>query len=617
MTEPIDRRAFLARTLAAAGALPLAGLAGRPAIAEAARGPGNRVVVLGAGLAGLGAAYNLMKQGYEVTVLEAQDRPGGRVQTAREGLARGGHAELGAVRIFETHEYTQKWVKAFGLELVPYDTGTRAFHLQGKRFLAPAAGEPWPLAGFADGEQPEPAARFPEYLVSGFEKLGDLFDPGWPGAFPSALELDRTTLAGYMRGQGASDTWLDWFFAQNGRIGRVNAAAGFAVEAISGGEQVTSIRGGNDRLPYAIAAALGPRVRYSSPVVRIAQDRRGVTVGYQDRTGRHEICADRCVCAIPFAPLRRVVIGTPFSHRKMAAIDRLQYMAAARCYFQTRTRFWQQDSLGALGGLNLVGTDTMAGRVWNTSSQQADPDLGMVHSYMFDTEALEFAAPRPPARGRDAAPVPPVAPRDARAGHRRRAQGLAGGSVGGWRLGLDAAARARVDVPGDAAARGARALRGRAHVAVDRLDERRTRVGRARRRRDRPGAGRLIGHDVRMPYDETLADRIRAELGAAPGITEKRDVRRARVPAQRPHGDRRGRPGRAARPRRPGGGRGPRRGGGGRADGHARAADEGVAAGRGRRPGGGRRAGALGGDRDAVCRVPASQDLSVSASRCR
>ena len=67
-------------------------------------------------------------------------------------------------------------------------------------------------------------------------------------------------------------------------------------------------------------------------------------------------------------------------------------MAAARCYFQTRSRFWERDPLGPLGGLNLVGTDTMAGRVWNTSSQQADPRLGMVHAYMFDTEALEFAA---------------------------------------------------------------------------------------------------------------------------------------------------------------------------------------------------------------------------------
>ena len=76
----------------------------------------------------------------------------------------------------------------------------------------------------------------------------------------------------------------------------------------------------------------------------------------------------------------------------MAAIDKLKYMAAARCYFQTRTRFWQDDPLGPLGGLNLVGTDTMAGRVWNTSSQQSNPELGMIHAYMFDTEALEFAS---------------------------------------------------------------------------------------------------------------------------------------------------------------------------------------------------------------------------------
>ena len=155
---------------------------------------------------------------------------------------------------------------------------------------------------------------------------------------------------------------------------------------------IGSIKGGNDRLPKALAAALGHRVRYRSEVVRIAQDSRGVTIGDRDRSGQHELRADRCVCALPFAPLRRVTIATPFSDAKMAAIHRLQYMAAARCYFQTRSRFWERDPLGRLGGLNLVGTDTMAGRVWNTSSQQADPRLGMVHAYMFDTEALEFAA---------------------------------------------------------------------------------------------------------------------------------------------------------------------------------------------------------------------------------
>jgi monoamine oxidase len=116
-----------------------------------------------------------------------------------------------------------------------------------------------------------------------------------------------------------------------------------------------------------------------------------VTVSFRDRSGRHELRADRCVCALPFAPLRRVSIATPFSGQKMAAIQKLRYMAVARCYFQTRTRFWERDPLGPLGGLNLVGTDTMAGRVWNTTSQQADPRLGMVQAYMFDTEALGFA----------------------------------------------------------------------------------------------------------------------------------------------------------------------------------------------------------------------------------
>jgi monoamine oxidase len=233
--------------------------------------------------------------------------------------------------------------------------------------------------------------RFGDYLGSGFAKLGDVFEPGWPGAVPTALELDRTTVDGYMASQGASATWRDWFYAQEGRIARANAAAAFAVESLTTGNFLGSIRGGNDRLPYALAAALGRRVKYRSEVVRIAQAPGHVTVSFRDRSGRHEIHADRCVCALPFAPLRRVQIATPFSPRKMAAIQKLPYMALARCYFQTRSRFWEHDPLAALGGLNLVGTDTMAGRVWNTSSQQADPRLGMVHAYMFDTEALAFA----------------------------------------------------------------------------------------------------------------------------------------------------------------------------------------------------------------------------------
>jgi monoamine oxidase len=389
MSRSLDRRRFL-QALAAISAAPLASLTNAR---EASAGEGGRrVVVLGAGLAGLAAAYNLMRHDYDVIVLEAQGRPGGRVQTVRDGFRGGGHAELGAIRIFESHEHTRKYVSEFGLELTPYDTGTRAFHMQGKRFLPPPAGKPWPLKGLSAGEQPNPAARLGDYFASGFAKLGDVFDPGWPGAFPTAVELDDKSMDAYMAAQGASATWRDWFYAQEGRFARVNAAAAYAVESLTTGNFLGSIRGGNDRLPNALAAALGHRLRYRSEVVRIAQRRGNVTVGYRDRSGLHEIRADRCVCALPFAPLRRVKIATPFSPQKMAAIHTLRYMAVARCYFQTRSRFWERDPLGPLGGLNLVGTDTMAGRVWNTSSQQANPRLGMVQAYMFDTEALAFAA---------------------------------------------------------------------------------------------------------------------------------------------------------------------------------------------------------------------------------
>lgn len=386
------RTALQAAVAAGVSALPLAGSAqAAPPIRDLPdrAAPRSRVIVLGAGLAGLASAYLLAERGHDVQVLEAQDRPGGRVQTVRSGFERDGFAEMGAVRIFETHHWTQKWVRELGLALTPYDDGQRAFHLRGRRFLPPTPGSPWPVPGLSRDEQPDPAARIPDYVETGFEQLGDIEDPGWPGSVPSARRLDRTTIGGYLHGRGASRAWRDWFYAQNGRIDRVNAAAVFAVESLQGGERLTGISGGNDRLPYALAASLGDRVRYGAEVVGLGRDRDGVTVTYVDRGGQHELRADRCVCALPFAPLRRVRLGSGFSDRKRAAIGGLRYMPAARCYFQTSGQPWRHDPLGRLGGIDLVATDTMAGRVWNTTSQQ--PALAMVHAYMFDTEALDFA----------------------------------------------------------------------------------------------------------------------------------------------------------------------------------------------------------------------------------
>jgi monoamine oxidase len=261
----MDRRKFLELVAAVAAAHAAGPAASQPA-PSTPRHDRRRVVVLGAGLAGLASAYSLMKSGYDVVVLEAQNRPGGRVLTVREGFEDGGFAELGAIRIYDTHEYTQRAIAEFGLEQVPLmDTGQQAFYMQGKRFLAPGAGEPWPLDGFHADELPDPSASLPDYVLSGFEQVGDVFSPAWPEHSDTALSLDPLTAEGYMAVQGASETWRRWFFAREGRIARMNALAAFTVESLSEHRTATCIRGGNDALPNAFADALGDRVKYSSP----------------------------------------------------------------------------------------------------------------------------------------------------------------------------------------------------------------------------------------------------------------------------------------------------------------------------------------------------------------
>jgi monoamine oxidase len=115
----LNRRQFLRRT---AVAIAAAGL-NRPQLSGAVRiltAPARKVLVLGAGMAGLVAAYELSKLGHDVTILEARMRPGGRVHTLREPFSDGLYAEAGAARIPDNHELTLKYVKEFELPLEPF-----------------------------------------------------------------------------------------------------------------------------------------------------------------------------------------------------------------------------------------------------------------------------------------------------------------------------------------------------------------------------------------------------------------------------------------------------------------------------------------------------------------
>jgi monoamine oxidase len=116
----IPRRTFLKQSAFVAAALSttsLDALANRTTLER--RGVPKKVIVIGAGLAGLSAAYELMQAGHDVTVLEARMRPGGRVYTLREPFSDGLYAEAGALYIPDFHDFTMKYTKLFNLPLDP------------------------------------------------------------------------------------------------------------------------------------------------------------------------------------------------------------------------------------------------------------------------------------------------------------------------------------------------------------------------------------------------------------------------------------------------------------------------------------------------------------------
>src|SRR5262249_43212985 len=111
---PINRRKFIAQsTLAIAGV----SLARFPIISVSAAP--KKIIIIGAGMAGLSAGYELTQLGHDVTILEARARPGGRVHTLREPFDDGLYAEAGAARIPQEHNLTLQYGKVFNLPLQP------------------------------------------------------------------------------------------------------------------------------------------------------------------------------------------------------------------------------------------------------------------------------------------------------------------------------------------------------------------------------------------------------------------------------------------------------------------------------------------------------------------
>ena len=149
----MTRREMLRTSLGAAAGLLLSERMG--VLAQA----GKRIVVVGAGFSGLTAAFELKRQGHQVTVLEAQNRVGGRIYTLRAPFAPGLYAEAGGMRIPRAHDLTLRYCELFGLEMRPFVMGNpnALVYLGGQRMTkAEADRHPDRLASLTVLSRPHP-----------------------------------------------------------------------------------------------------------------------------------------------------------------------------------------------------------------------------------------------------------------------------------------------------------------------------------------------------------------------------------------------------------------------------------------------------------------------------
>jgi len=352
--EPVERytrRKFLGQ-LTFATVAAASGIAPRAARSVAP----TRVIVVGAGLAGLCTAYELVALGHDVTVLEAQTRPGGRVQTLRDPFDDGLFAEAGASRIPTSHDLTLGYVRKFGLTLVPFEpagvSSIRYAYGQRSRIL-PGAPFEWPSGIPSDQKRLTPAEIRQRYIAPLIDAITDPFSAAW---VPESLrKYDRVTRDDYLRAQGVSKAALHMMNLGSTPVARFRSFLDVLHEnavdrelrrrAAIQNEQFLKIEGGNDRLPRAFADRLGGRIKYGCAVQRIEHDTYGVRVLF--RTSQHVESVDAVyvVCAVPFSTLRSVAFSPALSAEKRSVIDALPYESVTRVYLQSRDRYWMREGL--------------------------------------------------------------------------------------------------------------------------------------------------------------------------------------------------------------------------------------------------------------------------------
>jgi monoamine oxidase len=303
----------------------------------------------------LTAARSLERAGAEVTVIEARDRVGGRVHTVR-GFEKGQHAEAGADLIETEQCELLDLAKELGLPTVRILSGGWGFYGVTRNGRRKVRGEVDTL---------ERAAQLLEPEIRAYKTAGSRWDSAVSQWLARQSVKDWIERARPGRDLAAGLRGLRGFFlADPERLSLLQLVEQFASAAVPGEGAMYRLRGGNDALPAAMAAALRGAVRLNTTLLAIARhgSRLRVTVREQ---AQEQLSADYLVVALPASTLRSVRFTPALPEAQWQAISTLRYGRATRVLLQFESRFWKH-----FGRPIAYGTDQPTGAVWDANEEQ-------------------------------------------------------------------------------------------------------------------------------------------------------------------------------------------------------------------------------------------------------
>jgi monoamine oxidase len=387
---------------------------------------GASVVILGAGLAGMTAAYELRNAGYKVQLLEYNARAGGRNWTLRGGdryTELGGFTQQcefdrdlyinpGPWRIPYHHHGMMHYAKVLRVPLEPF------FQVNYNAYLHSARGF---------GGKPQ---RYREVKADYQGHVAELLAKATHqnGLDSSVSKEDQEKLLESLREWGALDknyAYLSGDFVSSRRGFEKKPGGGLSGKPIpskpvalsdllgsglwqwvaSGDEydMQTSLFqpvGGMGRIGEAFGRELGPLIRYNSKVTDIHQDDHRVTVTFVDKgsSTTQSVSADWCVCTIPLPILAQIPMNV--DQPMASAVAAVPYAAAVKVGLQFKRRFWEEDEQ-IYGGITYTDLPIMNIGYPNTGFQSGGKGV-LLGAYIWGLNAMEFTAMTPQERVRKA-----------------------------------------------------------------------------------------------------------------------------------------------------------------------------------------------------------------------